>query len=475
MTISRTNRSTTREDHPENIVDFAAISSMLERAAGTDPARAKEIIHKAAAAKGLNLQDVAHLLTVTDPEVQNGLFETARRVKNTIYGRRVVVFAPLYVSNICVNDCAYCAFRSKNPHPRRTSLSNQEVEEEVRALLSEGQKRLLLVAGESNSEQAIDRLFQCIDVVYATRRGKENIRRVNVNFAPMSIDDFRRLAEHSIGTYQSFQETYHRETYVSVHPSGPKADYDWRLGTMDRALSAGLKDVGIGALFGLFDWRFELLALLQHARHLEESFGVGPHTISVPRLEPAFCAPLSRDPACPVSDQDLRRVVAILRLAVPYTGIILSTREKPELRRELLALGVSQISAGSCTSPGGYSSRRNRELAQFSLGDHRPLDEVVRDLAIHGYIPSFCTACYRMGRVGKDFMDLAKPGAIRRHCDPNAMLTFQEYLLDHASEKTRETGDQALSAHLGAMDHKRAKLTRQLLTKVCQGHRDVLV
>jgi 2-iminoacetate synthase len=339
-------------------------------------------------------------------------------------------------------------------------------------------------------------VLDSIEAVYATKEGPGEIRRVNVNVAPLTVEEFRLLQGARIGTYQIFQETYNPETYKAVHTRGPKADYDWRISAMDRAMTAGINDVGVGVLFGLFDWRWELLALMQHVRHLEARFGCGPHTVSVPRLEPASGSLISEHPPKPVSDVEFRKLVAILRLAVPYTGIIMSTRETAEMRRETFALGVSQISAGSRTNPGGYeedeeqacdrssiegdtqAAQRAHELeedtgAQFSLGDHRELDEVVADLVRMKYIPSFCTGCYRLGRTGMDFMDLAKPGDIRAHCDPNAVSTFLEYLLDYGSAGTRTAGEALIPELLEGMEPGPRDTSRQLIEKVRAGRRDV--
>ena len=318
-------------------------------------------------------------------------------------------------------------------------------------------------------------MLKCIETIYATRSGNGEIRRINANVAPLSVEEFRQLKATGIGTYQLFQETYHRETYAGVHLAGRKRDYDWRVTAMDRAMEADIDDVGVGVLFGLFDWRFELLALMQHARHLEKHFGVGPHTISVPRLEPASGSDVASQPPYPVSDVDFRKIVAILRMAVPYTGIIMSTRETPNIRRETFSLGVSQISAGSRTNPGGYTEQTTETGEQFSLGDHRPLDEVVRNIAELGYIPSFCTACYRLGRTGADFMDLAKPGEIKHHCDPNALSTFLEYLEDYASPATKESGRRLIEQVLPAMEPAQREISTRMLDAVRGGKRDVLV
>ncbi|NMB74896.1 MAG: [FeFe] hydrogenase H-cluster radical SAM maturase HydG [Myxococcales bacterium] len=459
----------------ENFIDEAEIEQALSRAAGAGSGRVREILTRAAEAKGLSLPEVAVLAEVSDPELLGELFRTAREVKERIYGRRLVLFAPLYISNLCANECLYCAFRARNRKVQRRSLTQDLIRREVEILVDQGQKRVLLVAGESYPREGFDYVLRSIETVYAVKKGRGEIRRLNVNVAPLEIEEFRRLKQAGIGTYQLFQETYHRPTYLAVHLSGKKRDFDWRLGAMDRAMQAGIDDVGIGVLFGLFDWRFEILALMQHARHLERRFGVGPHTISVPRLEPAVGSDMASHPPKPVSDVEFRKLVAILRLAVPYTGIILSTRESAKMRSETFALGVSQISAGSRTNPGGYSEQEIEQAAQFSLGDHRPLDEVIRDVAGLGYIPSFCTACYRLGRTGQDFMDLAKPGAIKAHCDPNALSTFQEYLLDYASPETRRVGELLIERALGDMAKPVAQAAQKMLERVRAGERDVYV
>jgi 2-iminoacetate synthase len=308
------------------------------------------------------------LVDISAPDLLEELFVTARQVKEHIYGKRLVIFAPLYISNMCANECVYCAFRARNKEVKRRALTQDEIASETKALIDQGHKRVLLVAGESYPKEGFDYILKSIDTVYSVKHDKGEIRRLNVNIAPLSVDEFRRLKEHNIGTYQIFQETYHHETYKKVHLAGKKADYDWRIGSVDRAMEAGIDDVGIGVLFGLFDWRFEILAMLQHIRHLEQRFGVGPHTLSVPRLEPAIGSDIASHPPHPISDIDFRKVVAILRLAVPYTGIIMSTRESANIRRETFALGVSQISAGSRTNPGGYGSDERFEEAQFCFG-----------------------------------------------------------------------------------------------------------
>ncbi|WP_243322806.1 [FeFe] hydrogenase H-cluster radical SAM maturase HydG [Geothrix sp. SG200] len=454
-------------------LDEASLLAALEGAPAPDAPRIRELLAKARELKGLDEADLPTLMALEDPELTQELFSTARWVKEQIYGSRIVLFAPLYVSNLCGNECLYCAFRASNRSLPRRALGQGEIAAEVGQLLAQGHKRVLLVAGEAYPDEGLDYILKAIRTVYATRHGGDAIRRVNVNIAPLEVADFRRLKEEGLGTYQLFQETYHRGTYARMHPLGQKADFDWRLGCMDRAMQAGIDDVGLGALFGLHDWRFEVLALLRHARHLEDRFGCGPHTLSVPRIEPAEGSATSEAPPHAVSDAAFRKIVAILRLAVPYTGLILSTRERPGIRREALELGISQISAGSRTNPGGYEEDAPDSGAQFSLGDHRSLDEVVRELAGSGFLPSFCTACYRLGRTGADFMDLAKPGQIKAHCLPNALATLQEYAEDHASPATRKAAERLLTETLGGLEGLPRRRAEGLVELVRKGERDV--
>ncbi len=461
------------------IIDEQKIHTVLARAQPPDSVRLGEILAKAAELKGLSLEETASLLNVEDPDSLQELQAKAAEVKEAIYGKRLVFFAPLYVSNDCINNCLYCAFRRDNRELRRRTLSPEEIAKEVEVLEAEGHKRLLLVTAENPARTGIEYLERAIATVYATKNGRGEIRRLNVNAPAMTVEDFRRLKATGIGTYQLFQETYHRETYEKIHPTGPKSNYAWHLTAMNRAQEAGIDDVGVGVLYGLYDYRFEVLAILMHAQFLEREYGVGPHTISVPRVEPAQNAPLSTRVPHPVSDRDFKKLVAVLRLAVPYTGIILTTRERPELRNELFALGVSQISAGSRTAPGAYR-RAKRETApegsQFSLGDHRRLDEVIYEICRMGYIPSFCTSCYRLGRTGPDFMDLAKPGLIQQFCAPNAILTFAEYLEDYASHRTRRVGWEAIRSHIASLPTEKLRTrTRQYLERIRQGERDLYI
>lgn len=454
------------------IIDENIINNLLDQ---QQPATGEisQILAKARELKGLSIEDVARLSLINDPLQIEELFKTANFVKETIYGSRLVIFVPLYVSNLCANECTYCAFRAKNKDIVRRSLSQKEIEKETQHLINEGQKRVLLVAGEAYPKDGLNYILESIDTIYKTRSTKGDIRRINVNIAPLTTDEFKLLKQKNIGTYQIFQETYHHETYSKVHIGGKKKDYDWRITAIDRAMEAGIDDVGIGVLFGLYDWKFELLALMQHATYLEKKFGVGPHTISVPRLEPASGSDIASRPPHELSDTDFKKLVAILRVAVPYTGIILSTREDQQMRKDALSLGISQISAGSKTDPGGYESGNDFDSAQFSLGDHRSLEEVIKDIVSLGYMPSFCTGCYRLGRTGADFMDLAKPGDIKAHCDPNGISTFAEYLLDYADQETRKLGEDLILKTMETMEGVQKERAQKLYELVKSGKRDV--
>lgn len=457
------------------IIDEQLINQALE-GDQPEPAHIRDIIAKAKELKGLDLSDAAALLRVQDKDLEEEIFQAAKDAKLAIYGRRLVIFAPLYIDNHCSNNCLYCAFRRDNAELVRRTLTLEEVSEEVRLLENQGHKRLLMLMGEDSTECSLDHFLSAIETAYASKTGKGEIRRINVEIAPLSVDDFKRLKAAKIGTYIAFQETYHRLTYEHVHPSGRKADYDWRVTVMDRAMQARIDDVGIGVLFGLYDYRFDVLALLMHARHLDKTYGVGPHTISVPRIYPAKNAPVSFAPPHPVSDDQFKRIVAVLRLSVPYTGMILSTRESPKLRHEVFDLGISQISAGSRTNPGGYHAGKEHspDDEQFSLGDTRKTDDVIRAVVEQGYIPSFCTGCYRLGRTGQDFMDLAKPGLIQEYCLPNAILTFQEYLEDYGSNETREAGNRLVGSMLGDIptEHRRIAV-KDRIKRIKEGERDL--
>lgn len=461
-------------DEREGFIDEEQILALLEAGRSADRSRAMEVVAKARDCKGLELDELAILLQAQDADVVSAIYEAALYIKNTIYGRRMVFFAPLYVSNVCANNCLYCGFRRDNEGLVRRVLSMDELRREVEILLRQGHKRVLLVAGEHPARSGIDYIEQAVAEIYDTKVDNGSIRRVNVNCAPLSVEDFKRLKACRIGTYQCFQETYHLATYRRMHPSGPKADYLWRLHAPSRAIEAGIDDVGVGALFGLTDHRFDVMAVLMHAQHLDRTYGVGPHTISIPRLEPALNAPAANHPPHAVSDDDMRRIVSCLRLAVPYTGIILTTRERPEFRNELVSLGVSQLSAGSRTSPGGYHDAKAHapETEQFSIGDDRSLAEMIAQLSRGDFIPSFCTACYRKGRTGEAFMGLAKHGEIHNMCAPNALLSFKEYLVDYADAVTRVEGERLIAKELQDLEPAMREKTAELLGKIEQGERD---
>ena len=452
------------------------IEGILTHRQSPKPAQVRELLVKAKEMHGLSMDEVARLSFVESPELLQEIFSAAKQIKEEIYGSRLVLFAPLYVSNRCANECTYCAFRATNTSLKRRTLTQEEIAEETRILIRQGHKRVLIVSGEALPPQGFQYLIDSIATVYNTKIGPGEIRRVNVNLAPQTTDRFRQLKEADIGTFQLFQETYHRPTYAEVHLKGTKRDYDWRATAFDRAMDAGIDDVGMGVLFGLYDWRFEMLAMMQHFRHLEQKYGVGPHTISFPRIEPAVGSEIASQPPHAVSDADFLKMIAIMRLAVPYTGMIMSTRETAEVRRKTLALGISQISAGSRTDPGGYKDGEgDPNGSQFQLGDHRTVEEVVSDVVSLGYLPSFCTACYRMGRTGQDFMDLAKPGEIKYHCHPNALSTFQEYLCDYASPQAKSAGEKLISIELQHMDGQQTACALPMLNQVRRGERDVFV
>ena len=450
------------------------IERILEMNQKPAPSKVRSALAKAKEMKGLDLEDVAVLTNINDSMQLFELFETANHIKEKIYGKRLVIYAPLNISNQCSNECSYCAFRIKNDSIARRTLSQEEIVQKTEMLIRQGHKRVLLVASDLDKDKGFEYLIDAIASTYGAKVGNGEIRRVNVNVAPMELDQFKLLRDAKIGTYQLFQETYHQKTYKEVHLEGKKKDYAYRVTALHRAMEAGIKNVGTGVLFGLYNFRFELLALMQHIRELEKVFGMGPHTISVPRIEAAPGANFPFPAPYAVSDLDYRKIVAILRLAVPYTGIIMSTNESANMRRETLALGVSQISAGSHTAPKGVTRKMitDQEL-ECSMGDHRSLDEVVRDVAGMGYIPSFCNSCHRLGRTGLDFMDMAKPGNIKSHCNPNAISTFMEYLMDYASYETRLIGEDLIDDVIDSMEGVARERAYLLLEKVKKGKRDI--
>ncbi len=458
-----------------NFIDEEAIWKTVRATENPEAARVRDILDKAKEAKGLTLEETGCLLQVDDPELNEAVFETARSVKQTIYGNRMVLFAPLYITNECGNRCVYCGFKADNTELVRRTLTPEEIRQEVTVLENLGHKRLLLVYGE-HPRFGADWIAETVRTVYDTVSEKSGeIRRVNINCAPLDVAGFRTLHEVGIGTYQCFQETYHTETYAALHPSGHKKHFLWRLYALHRAMEAGIDDVGMGALLGLYDHRFDILAMLTHAAELEKHFGVGPHTISFPRLEPALNAEIAYNPPHAITNEQFKRLVAVLRLAVPYTGLILSTREGKTMRRELLDLGVSQLSAGSRTYPGAYADPNydRPDVQQFCVGDNRSLEEVIQEIVHHGYIPSWCTACYRLGRTGEHFMELAKKGFIQEFCHPNSLLTFKEYLHDYAGDDTRAVGLPLVQREVDNFPAKRRELVVSRLDRIEQGERDL--
>ncbi len=443
-----------------DFIDEAALNDLLAQPP-PDRKQVRDLIAKSLSKTALSVAETAVLLSAAraepvgsrDGDLVEEIFAAARQLKRDVYGNRIVLFAPLYIGNDCVNDCLYCAFRRSNRDEIRRTLKPDEIRKQVEALENQGHKRLILVFGEHPRYNA-EFIHDCVQAVYTVKVGHGEIRRVNINAAPQDVAGYRRIKEARIGTYQVFQETYHHETYATVHPRQTlKGNYMFRLDALSRAQEAGIDDVGIGALFGLYDWRFEVLGLVSHALYLQKRYGVGPHTISFPRVRPASGVHL--DDRHFVGDDDFRRLVAILRLSVPYTGLILTAREPPELRRELMAFGVSQIDAGTRIELGGYTEAGDAqcmEREQFELGDIRSLDEVLGDLVTDGYIPSFCTACYRLGRTGEHFMEFAIPGFIKRFCTPNALSTAMEYLMDYASPQTRAAGEKLIVDEVAKME-----------------------
>jgi 2-iminoacetate synthase len=455
-------------------IDHSKIYNTLKNTNPPDRMEVEAILSRAMEMKGIDFDEAARLLMVEDTALIDRILDTANKVKTEIYGKRLVMFAPLYVSNLCNNECLYCAFRKSNTFIPRRTLTPDEIRGETEELVKQGHKRVLLVSGEGLGLSALEYSLKAIDTIYSVKVNGGEIRRININIAPLPVESFRRLKEARIGTYQLFQETYHYDTYKKMHIRGPKVDYVNHLTAMDRAMEAGIDDVGVGILFGLHDYRFEVMALLQHIRHLENKFGVGPHTISIPRLEPATGSDVAAQPPHAVSDIDFKKLIAILRITVPYTGMILSTRETAEIRREAFSLGISQISAGSKTNPGGYSEKNTGE--QFSLGDHRSLDDVIMDIAKMGYVPSFCTGCYRLGRTGADFMDLAKPGLIKHYCLPNALTTFKEYLVNYATPATKEIGLKVIEDMINEIPGEKVKKkTLENLDRIEHGESDLYV
>jgi 2-iminoacetate synthase len=441
-----------------------------------DVVREEENEPKSLSLERLEPQETAALLNIRDEDLWQEVFEAAAWVKNDVYGPRIVTFAPLYCSNLCANSCVYCGFRAENQAAQRRKLSFPEIRRETEVLVSIGHKRLVVVYGE-HPDSGIDYIAGSIRTIYDTKVGRGEIRRVNINAAPQSVENYRLLKDIGIGTYQVFQETYHHETYRKVHPRGIKANYAWRLYALHRAQEAGVDDVAIGALFGLYDWRFEVLGLLYHTIDLEQRFGgVGPHTISFPRITPATDTPFNQNIPNRVGDEDFLRLVAVIRLSVPYTGMIITAREPAHIRRQAIDLGCTQTDGSTRIGIGAYAEsyeHQEVERQQFLLGDPRSLDEVVREMAEMGYLTSFCTAGYRCGRTGNYFMELAKQGKVHRFCIPNAILTMKEYLQDYASAETRAIGEKLIERHLAGVPRQIRDALDSRLMRIENGERDL--
>lgn len=432
-----------------------------------------KIIEKAKQRKGLSHREASVLLACENEEKNNEIYDLAEQIKKDFYGNRIVMFAPLYLSNYCVNGCLYCPYHLKNKHIARKKLTQEEVAREVIALQDMGHKRLAIEAGEDPVNNPIEYILECINTIYSIKHKNGAIRRVNVNIAATTVENYKKLKDAGIGTYILFQETYHKESYEYLHPTGPKHNYAYHTEAMDRAMEGGIDDVGIGVLFGLDKYRYEFAGLLMHAEHLEAVHGVGPHTISVPRVKRADdIDPDEFDNS--LSDEMFCKIAACIRIAVPYTGMIISTRETPEVREKIIRLGVSQISGGSRTSVGGYcEEERPHDTEQFDVSDNRTLDEVVNWLMTAGYIPSFCTACYREGRTGDRFMSLCKSGQIQNCCHPNALMTLKEFLMDYASEDTRKKGEALIEKEIDNIGKDKVKeIVRERLVKIENGDRD---
>lgn len=460
----------------EEFIDDAEIRETLAYAEKNKSNRPliESIIEKAALCKGLSHREAAVLLDCDIPDLVDRIFRLAEEIKQRFYGNRIVMFAPLYLSNYCVNGCIYCPYHAKNRHIPRKKLTQEEIRNEVIALQDMGHKRLAIELGEHPVQNPIEYLLESIKTIYSIHHRNGDIRRVNVNIAATSVENYRKLKDAGIGTYILFQETYNKANYEHLHPTGPKSDYAYHTEAMDRARAGGIDDMGIGVLFGLTGYRYDFVGLMMHAEHMEAALGVGPHTISVPRIRPADDIN-PEEFADAVPDDKFLHIVAVIRCAVPYTGMIISTRESQKVRERVLDLGISQISGASRTSVGGYTEEeRDEETAQFDLADKRTLDEVVNWLMNLGYIPSFCTACYRAGRTGERFMKICKSGKIQDCCTPNAILTLKEYLLDYASPATREVGEKIIAREVEKIENEklRAALSEDL-AKLEKGERDL--
>ncbi|MBM7833546.1 [FeFe] hydrogenase H-cluster radical SAM maturase HydG [Clostridium sardiniense] len=457
-------------------IDHELINRILEETKNPTKEEAREVIEKAKRKENLDYKDIAILLSTEDNDVVLDMYKLAGEIKESIYGKRIVMFAPLYVSDYCVNNCVYCGYQRCNKFARR-KLTQEEVAQEVRILEKMGHKRLALELGEDPVNAPIDYVLECLKTIYNTQNENGEIRRVNVNIAATTVENYKKLNEAGIGTYILFQETYHKPTYERMHPKSLKGDYEYHLTAFDRAMEAGIDDVGGGALFGLADPKFEVLGLMMHNAHLEEKFGVGFHTISVPRLRKANGVTMENFPHL-LTDEMFKRIVAVLRIAVPFTGIILSTRETAEMRKEVLRYGVSQVSAGSSTGVGGYKEREEKghDDKQFETSDERTPLEVIKELLDDGYIPSYCTACYRKGRTGDRFMALAKSGEIQNVCEPNAITTLVEYALDYGDEEFKEKALRNADKVANEIKNEKTKnIVLNNIKKLKEGKRDLFL
>lgn len=469
-----------KDNEKYNALDFIKddeINSLIAKGKElvSDKELVREIIEKSKSAEGLTPEETAVLLNLEDKELIEEMFKAARQVKEKLYGKRLVVFAPLYVSNYCVNNCTYCGYKHCNDELKRKKLNKEQLIEEVKVLESLGHKRIALESGEDPVNAPLDYILDCIKSIYSIKFDNGSIRRINVNIAATTVENYKRLKDAEIGTYILFQETYHKPTYERLHVSGPKHNYNYHTTAMHRAREAGIDDIGMGVLYGLYDYKYETLAMLMHAMDLEETTGVGPHTLSVPRIRPAENVSLENYPYL-VDDEDFKKIVAILRLAVPYAGLILSTREEPGLRDEIIALGVSQVSTGSCTGVGGYSEAYSdpEEKPQFEVGDHRSPVEMIESLMEAGYIPSYCTACYREGRTGERFMDIVKSGELYKICEANALITLKEFIDDYGTDRTREIGDKLIKKSIDEIDNESfRKSVEEKINKISNGTRDL--
>lgn len=465
-----------KSERAEEFIHDGEIRATLEyaREHRNDRALIEEILAKAKEGKGISHREAAVLIEVADKDLEERMYDIARRLKQRIYGNRIVMFAPLYLSNYCINGCTYCPYHAKNRTIPRRKLTQEEIRREVIALQDMGHKRLALETGEHPTKNPIEYVLESIDTIYSIHHKNGAIRRVNVNIAATTVENYTLLKDAGIGTYILFEETYDRATYERLHPTGPKSDWAYHTEAMDRAMLGGIDDVGVGALFGLTNYRYDVVGILMHAEHLEARFGVGPHTISVPRIRPASDIDTKDFPDA-VTDEVFRRIVAVLRLAVPYTGMIVSTRESRRSRELVLDVGVSQLSGGSKTSVGGYAEgvEDAEESAQFDISDNRTLDEIVGWLLELGYVPSFCTACYREGRTGDRFMSLAKRGLIGNCCAPNALMTLAEYLEDYASPNVKLMGKKMIAEQAQIIPSEKVRrITEENLKAIIEGKRD---